>query len=442
MNILIVGSGAREHAIAKALHRSLQNPTIFCCGTTRNPGIEALTANYYVGDICAIEDIVEQGLQWKIDLAIIGPEAPLEKGLADALWHAAIPTVGPQQQLAKLETSKTFTRDLQKKYHIPGALDYRVFKSLVGVQEYLHYLGEHHYVIKADGLMGGKGVKVAGDHLHSFAEALLFCEELIAQGCAFVIEEKLIGQEFSAMCFCDGNQLVSMPLVQDHKRAYVGDLGPNTGGMGTYSHADHLLPFLTAADANQAQLINKNMLAALTAEFNLPYVGILYGSFIATQKGVQLIEYNARFGDPEAMNVLAILESDFVTICQAMVNGTLTCEQVVFSNLATVCKYAVPHGYPDSPVKNVEISIDLFENQDQLYLSAVNIEKGKLLATGSRTAAVVGVANTISAAEQLAEREINKIQGPLFHREDIGTEALIKQKVLQMKQLREPELIT
>jgi phosphoribosylamine--glycine ligase len=252
-----------------------------------------------------------------------------------------------------------------------------------------------------------------------------------------VIEEKLIGQEFSLLCFSDGNRLLTMPAVQDHKRAFKGDLGPNTGGMGSYSDADHSLPFLTEKDLEAARHINESMMNALTAKYRERYIGILYGSFMATKKGVKLIEYNARFGDPECLNVLSILESDFVEICMAMLEGTLHPSLAVFANLATVCKYAVPEGYPDTPLKNTLIDISEIEQHENLYLGAVNAVDDKLYATGSRTAAVVGIAATLAEAEASAEDMIQLIKGQLFHREDIGTSELIEKRIQQMKSLRE-----
>jgi phosphoribosylamine--glycine ligase len=436
MKILLIGSGAREHAIAKALQRSQRNPTIFCCGTTKNPGIFPVTKEYWIGDICQIDAVVKKALEWEIDIAIIGPEAPLAQGLADILWDNHIPTIGPKKKLAQIETSKAFTRDLLKKYRVPGTPEYRVFHDLEGVRDFLLHLGDDHYVIKADGLMGGKGVKVAGDHLHSIREAYQFCEELYSLGQSFVIEEKLIGQEFSLLCFCDGNSLVPMPLIQDHKRAFINDEGPNTGGMGSYSAADLCLPFLTMRDVEKAQHINQSMLNALTAEFREPYIGILYGSFIATKKGIYLIEYNARFGDPEAINALSILETDFVNICEMLVTGTLYLHDIHFAHRATVCKYAVPLGYPDDPIKNSVIDVTGVKDSKQLYFGAVDYNDQELVATGSRAVAVLGIADTISDAEKMAEAEINRIQGQLFHRADIGTEELIQRRVKQMEDLR------
>lgn len=436
MNILIVGSGAREHAIAAALHRSPRKPKIFCCGTSTNPGITQMTHQYWVGDICNTEAVANMAESWEISLAIIGPEAPLEKGLADELWRRAIPTIGPRQAMARIETSKEFARDLMQKYRIPGLPRYRAFHSMEGVKEFLHELGEAGYVVKANGLMSGKGVKVAGDHLHSFDEAMAFCEYLLNSKMNFVIEEKLIGQEFSFMGFCDGTTLVPMPVVQDHKRALVNDAGPNTGGMGSYSDADHSLPFLTRKDIDEALKINQAVIKALSAEVEGKYIGIIYGSFIATANGLSVIEFNARFGDPESLNVLSILKSDFVSLCEAMVTGNLNAEMAVFDNKATVCKYAVPEGYPDEPVRNTPIEIAAVKNKAFLYLSSVDYVDGVLYAVGSRAAAYVGVAETIPAAEDIAEKEVSAIGGRLYHREDIGTERLIQKRVDDMHRLR------
>jgi phosphoribosylamine--glycine ligase len=436
MNILIIGSGAREHAMAKAFKRSPQSPILFCCATSNNPGISELVQNDWIGDICDVNAVVQQALTWKIDLAVIGPEAPLEKGLADNLWENNIPVVGPKKFLAQLETSKKFTRDLLKKYQIAGSPEYKAFHDLTGVKDFLHHLGEGRYVIKADGLMGGKGVKVAGDHLHSIEEAYQFCEELFSAKHSFVIEEKCVGEEFSFMCFCDGERLIPMPLVQDHKRAFENDAGPNTGGMGSYSDSNHRLPFLTDKDFHEAFKINQSVITAVSKEAGEKYIGVLYGSYMATEDGVRLIEFNARFGDPESLNVLAILESDFVAICEAMVQGNLTEDHVRFAHAATVCKYVVPEGYPDQPRKNVMIDVSHVQNTQYLYLAAVDERDGKLYALGSRTAAVVGVAATIPAAEILAETEVVRIEGPLFHRKDIGTLDLINRRIHAMRILR------
>jgi len=407
---------------------------LYCIATSKNPGIQSLCTGYSIDDINDPLAIVKYSKSCRIDLAIIGPESPLAAGAADTLWDNGVPCVGPKQKMAQIETSKAFTRNLLAKYNVPGGPHYRFFNSLDGVQDYLKELSDL-YVVKYDGLMGGKGVKVAGDHLHSHAEATQYCRELADAGKSFVIEEKLIGEEFSLMSFSDGKNLAHMPAVQDHKRAFEGDTGPNTGGMGSYSDADHSLPFLKSSDIEAARAINLATINALEDEFGQGYKGILYGGFIATKDGVKLIEYNARFGDPEGLNVLAILKSDFVAICQAIINGNLNQNMAEFSRRATVCKYAVPAGYPDLPVKNQRIDISKIKNPDQLYLAAVNQRKDGLYETGSRTAAVVGIAPTLAEAEVMAQEEVGRIAGPVFHRKDIGTAQLVKRRIDHMKRL-------
>lgn len=436
MNILVVGSGAREHAIVAALRRSSQQVQIFCCGTSVNPGIKNDINGYWVGDITDCKTIMHMVYEWEIQLAIIGPEAPLENGLADTLWEASVPVIGPKKKLAKIETSKSFARQLMQKYEIPGLPVYQVFMDMNGIPEFLRQLGEGNYVIKANGLMGGKGVKVAGDHLHSFAEAINYCEQIFSMGQTLVIEEKLIGQEFSLMCFCDGQRIVPMPLVQDHKRAFVKDKGPNTGGMGSYSDADHSLPFLRKEEVEQALKINQSVLRALMQQENDRYIGILYGGFIATAKGVYVIEFNARFGDPEALNVLTLLETDFVELCQSLVTNRLSRLAVEFAHKATVCKYLVPLGYPDNPQKNTPVDISRVVDKSRLYLASVDEQNHLLLTAGSRTAAFVGVADSITEAEHIAEKEVNAVSGALFHREDIGKAELIADRIAFMRKLR------
>jgi phosphoribosylamine--glycine ligase len=451
MNILIIGTGAREQAILKALHRSPQKPSLFCYGAYLNPGIQQYTTAYELGSLDAVDSIVQIAKRLTIQLAIIGPEAPLEKGLSDAFWLADIPCIGPRKKLAQIETSKAFTRTLMDKYHIPGLPRYASFDTLdEKLIHFLEELGEGNYVIKADGLMGGKGVKIAGEHLGSFNEAIRFCEEIFLQKQSLVIEEKLEGQEFSFMCFADGKHLIPMPLVQDHKRAYEGDRGPNTGGMGSYSCADLSLPFLTEEEVAAAFAINQAVFHALQQECEAPYMGILYGSFMATKKGIYVIEFNARFGDPEAMNVLALLETDFCAVCQAMVQGELSEDLVKFANKATVCKYLVPEGYPDHPLKDFQIEmttvgtvgVDTADTVDgslpkELYLASVRQSNSMLFGTGGRVAASLGIADTLAAAEQQAEAGLKAIKAQAFHRPDIGTESLIQSRIDAMRRIRE-----
>ena len=434
MNILLVGSGAREHAIARALNNSPQEKNIFCLASNMNPGIMELCAEIKIDDINDPKLVSSYALKIGAVLAIVGPENPLAMGVADALWDIGTKVVGPKKNLAQIETSKAFARDLLTEYGIPACPEYRTFSSMDGVLPFLQTLGEN-YVVKYDGLAGGKGVKVAGDHLRSHDEAKEYCQSLVDRDGKFIIEEKLIGQEFSLMSFSDGKGLKHMPAVQDHKRAYDGDMGPNTGGMGTYSDANHSLPFLNDEDIDKAHNINIATANALKDKFGEGYKGILYGGFIATANGVKLIEYNARLGDPEAMNVLPLLDSCFIDICNGIVNGNLDSVDVQFRAKATVCKYAVPNGYPDKPIRGVPIDISGVKNPEQLFYASVDIKDGQLILGGSRTVAAVGIADNISNAEKIAEKNISAIKGPLFHRTDIGTNKLIQNKLDHMLSL-------
>ena len=435
MNVLLVGSGAREHTIARALNNSPQEKNIFCLGSNMNPGIAELCTEIKIDDINDPKLVSRYALKIGAALAIVGPENPLAVGVADALWSIGIKVVGPKKNLAQIESSKSFARDLLTEYSIPGCPEYRTFSSMDGVLSYLQALDEN-YVVKYDGLAGGKGVKVAGDHLNSHNEAKEYCQSLVDRGGKFIIEEKLIGQEFSLMSFSDGTDLKHMPAVQDHKRAYEGDTGPNTGGMGTYSDANHSLPFLKEEDIETAHNINVATANALKDKFGEGYKGVLYGGFIATASGVKLIEYNARLGDPEAMNVLPLLDSCFIDICNGIVDGNLSSVDVQFKAKATVCKYAVPKGYPDKPIRGVPIEISAVQNPEQLFYASVDVKDGQFILAGSRAVAAVGIADNISSAEEIAEKNISAIKGPLFHRTDIGTNKLIQKKLDHMLSLQ------
>jgi phosphoribosylamine--glycine ligase len=431
--VLLVGNGAREHVIGETLKRS--DARLFCYGKARNPGLLELAEDYHTGPLDDFVKIREYALKVKPDFAFIGPDDPIGSGLADALLEVGIHSVAPLKTVARLESSKGFTRELVNKYRIPGNPQYRVFLDEKGMKEFLEELGEH-FVVKADGLMGGKGVKVSGDHLANHQEALEYAKECLKAAGRVVIEEKLVGQEFSLMSFVDGKHTAEMPAVQDHKRAFEGDKGPNTGGMGSYSDVNHSLPFLKPSDLDEARTITHRVAEALFQETGVLFKGIMYGGFIATAKGVKLIEYNARFGDPESMNVLPLLNTNFVHVCEAVISGDLPNLKVEFAKKATVCKYLVPEGYPDQPRRGQKIEIGEIPSGVKMYYSSVDQTGEGLVLSSSRAVAFVGVADSIMEAEQLAESACGTVKGPVFYRKDIGTSDLIAKRIAMMENLR------
>lgn len=435
MKILLVGNGAREHAIAAALKRN-RECQLYCFATANNPGIAGLAEDIKIGDPDRVEEVVDYAKHIDPEMAWIGPEAPLEKGLADYLDVIDVSSVGPKKELARIETSKGFARDLLSEYEIPAYPKYEYFGSMKGIKEFLSEL-DMNVVLKPDGLTGGKGVKVFGDHFRTSSEALDYCREVLEIQGRIVIEEKLVGQEFSLMSFCDGEHIAHMPAVQDNKRAYENDEGPNTGGMGAYSMPDHSMPFLDQADIEAAQEINFKVMRALRAKYGQNYKGVLYGGFMAVGNGVKVIEYNARLGDPEAMNICTLLESDLVEISRGIINGDLDQKEVKFANKASVCKYAVPEGYPDDPVKGKAIDVSgVDQSKVTLYYASVDQTEEGLMLGGSRAVGVVALDDDLYQAEKIVEEQILKIKGPVFHREDIGRKDLIEKRIKMQAELR------
>src|SRR2546429_5709449 len=422
MKVLVVGGGGREHAIVEALRRSQAD--IYAAMSNHNPGIRRRSKDVLLGDVTDVERIVSWAKGHGIEVAVRGPEAPLEKGIPDALEAAAIPTVGPSREAAQLETNKEFTRTLMREHQIPGFPQFWAFDNLAGFEEFVND-SDFEFVIKPLGLTGGKGVRVWGDHFSSKAEALAYGREILEKkigGTArFLVEEKLVGEEFSLQAFCDGRALVPMPLAQDHKRAYEGDKGPNTGGMGSYSDADHRLPFLTTADVDRALAMMTKTVEAMAAR-GTPFKGILYGGFMATKDGPKLLEYNVRFADPESMNVLPILETDLRDISGRLTTGNLP-TSVTFARKATVCKYVVPMGYGSHPKAGEQLKVDeesIRRTGAKLYYASVEEKGGHLYTTTSRSPPIGGLPSNPAAAESIPDERLAFASGRFYARRDIG----------------------
>jgi len=260
-----------------------------------------------------------------------------------------------------------------------------------------------------------------------------YCKEVLQTHPSVIVEEKLEGEEFSLQCLTDGKTVVATPPAQDHKRAFADDKGPNTGGMGSYSCENHLLPFLAKNDVEEGLKITQKAAEAIYKETGEFYKGVMYGGFIVTKKGIRLLEYNARFGDPETMNVLPLMETDFVEICNAIINQSLHKLKIKFQSKATVCKYIVPKGYPDNPAKNEKIEIWAIPKDARLYYASVEQKEEGLYTTSSRAVACLGIADNLDAAEKIAEEATKSVKGKLFHRDDIGTKKLIEKRVSHMK---------
>ncbi len=435
MKILVVGTGAREHAICKAVEG---NAELYSIMSNKNPGI-ARISKYQIGSENDIEAVKKFAVESKIDIAVIGPEAPLEKGIVDALQAEGIGCVGPTMEAAKIETDKVFMRNLFENYKIPGSLTYRCFDSYKDISDFIDEFGED-IVVKPVGLTGGKGVKIVGEQLKDLEEAKSYAKEVVDTKmggyASVVLEERAIGEEFTVQAFVDGKNIAPMPAAQDHPYAFEGDEGPITGGMGSYSDKGGLLPFLDKKSYDESVKIMKETVNAINKEVG-PYKGFLYGQFMLCRDGPKLIEYNARFGDPEAMNVLSLLQSNFVDICEGIVDGNL--KGAKFEDKATVCKYIVPDGYPGNAVPNQVIDVDeakINEAGAQVYYAAVNEKDGKIYSSSSRALGLVAIGESIEEAEKLCEDATKYVKGDVYHRRDVGTTDLVQKRVKHMEEIR------
>ena len=434
MKILVVGTGAREHAICNAV----KNAELYSVMSNKNPGISRLS-KYQISSEKDLNGVKKFALDNKIDIAIIGPEAPLEMGIVDELQEVGIGCVGPTKESSRIETDKAFMRDLFDKHDIGGSIVYKVFDNVQDTSDFIDEFDQD-VVVKPVGLTGGKGVKIVGEHLEDGEAAKNYVKEIIDNKISghaqVVIEERLIGEEFTVQAFVDGDKVVPMPAAQDHPHAYEGDQGPITGGMGSYSDKNGLLPFLDKKNYNESVKIMQDTVKAVKNEVGA-YKGILYGQFMLCKDGPKLVEYNARFGDPEAMNVLPLLKSDFVEICENIIDGTL--KKVNFEGKASVCKYIVPTGYPNSGKEGqvIEVNESKINSENALvYYAAVNQRGNKIYTSKSRSLGVVGIGDSIGEAEEICENATQYVTGDVRHRRDVGTAELIQKRLKHMEDVR------
>ena len=414
MKVLVVGGGGREHAIVHALSKSSKVTEIYAA--PGNAGISKLAMCVNIKDT-EVEKLVEFAKSEKIDLVVVGPEASLAVGIIDALNAAGIKAFGPTKAAARIESSKNFAKDLMLKYNIPTAR-YEVFEDYESAISFVK-ISPFPTVLKYDGLAAGKGVVIAENFEE--AEAALkdmLLDDKFGKG-KVVIEEYLEGPEFSFMCFVDGDKVYPLQLAQDHKRAYDGDKGPNTGGMGAYSP----LPFITEKDYEYA--LNEIMIPTAKAMVNedAPFKGVLYGGLMKTKKGIKVIEFNARFGDPETEVVLPRLTSDIYDAFMAIVDGK---EPVLtWDNNYTIGIVMASKGYPGDYKKGFVI-----ENatSDNIYHMGTKFdENGNYVTNGGRVLFVVASASTLEEANKKANALVDEIKcDNLYHRTDIGAKAYKK----------------
>ncbi len=444
-NLLIIGSGAREHAMLMKVEQSNSefnhNYNLYGIGPTANPGLIKLCAQnggtYTVGSIVDAALILSVCKKYAITLAVIGPEAPLEVGVVDVLLKNNIAVVGPPKQLAQIETSKSFTRDFLATFLAEASPEYYVVTSLEEAIVAIKTLKEA-YVIKTDGLAGGKGVLIAQEHLFTDEMAISHCQELFKHGKKFVIEEKLVGQEFSLMTLTDGKSFLHLPALQDHKRAYENDTGPNTGGMGSYTDKGGCLPFLSQEELEKAKIYNEIVIKELSEWGGVPYKGVLYGGYMVCATGVKVIEFNARFGDPEAINLMYLLESDIIDLFERIATGNLRGYKLRLKEQATVCTYVVPQNYPNVTNEKEVIEIGQIPADVMLCFGSLESQGNSYYALGSRTLALVTGGATIKEAREKIVKSICSIKGKIRYRRDIASEQLIQKRIEHLNYLRRP----
>ena len=435
MRILIIGQGGREHSIVKALARSAHKPKLLAFMSSINPGIMPLCQEYTLGKLKDIQAITAYALDKKCDLVVIGPEEPLIYGLADELTMRGIPCVGPQKKLAELEGSKLVLRAIVEKYIPEANPGFRECVSPDQVTDAIKELGI--VTVKPLGLTSGKGVKVMGSQLPTVDDAIVYANQILEQDGQVLLEELMEGEEFSQMVFSDGVRVKAMPLVQDAKFAYEGDTGPMTGGMGSYTMPDQMLPFMSLEARKIAIAYVERLLACVQEEYSLRYHGILYGQFMLTRSGPKFVEVNVRLGDPEAINVMTLLKTDPLEVFQGMACGLP--ERIEFLPQASVCKYLVPQGYPEHPRKDIKVKFDdniLKRAGVEIIYAGAEAQGEYCRPTGSRFAAVLAVRDQLSAAESAVEEAIRRLGlDSLYHRKDIATASTIEKKIRHMKSI-------
>ncbi|TRM81386.1 phosphoribosylamine--glycine ligase [Sulfolobus sp. A20-N-F6] len=454
MKVLLIGDGAREHSLAYSLGKSPKGYKVFALSTYINPGINEVVKNtngeYFIGDTSSVDRVKEVIKRVSPDIGVIGPEDPLFHGIANVFKEEGIPVFGPLKETAKIEESKAWARQLMWKYSIPGRLKYRTFYTIEEAAEFiLNYGGS--IAIKPAGQVGGRGVKVVAD-----LEAYLSQDKRDALSRSvsgignlykkegepkIIIEEKVDGPEYTLHVISDGYSTLPLPLAQDYKNAYQDGIGPETGGMGSISGPDHLLPFITEDEYVSTYEIIKKTINAIYEETKKNYVGIIAGQMMLTELwGPTVIEFYSRFGDPEASAIIPRVDSDFGEIIELTATGHLSKAKIKVKEESSVVRAVAPLGYPISKqmASNHKIMLDLNKIKEVgciVFFGSVALEGMQLITKGSRALELVCIGDFNTASEKL-DKCINYIHSDtkLIYRHDIGkniTEHIEKAEIVR-----------
>jgi len=421
MKVLVIGSGGREHALVWKINQSPQVSKIYC--TPGNAGISQMAQCIDIG-ADKITELADFAQEIKIDLTVVGPELSLSMGIVDEFTKRGLKIFGPTKTATEIESSKVFSKYMMKKYHIPTA-DYRTFTDH---KEALAYIEKKEFplVLKADGLAAGKGVFI----IHNLKEAETALDSVMHQkifgdaGLKVIVEDYLEGEEVSVLAFSDGINVVPMVASQDHKKIYDNDLGPNTGGMGAYSP----VPFYTNYMKDEVlESVLKPIISGLKKE-GCEYKGVIYAGLIFTRNGLKVLEFNARFGDPETQVILPRLETDIVDIFLAVIEGRLLQLDITWKDESAVCLIAASGGYPSAYQKGKVISgLEKLENENGVFAfhAGTKYREGEIFTSGGRVLGITALAESINAARKKAYKGLEKISfEKIYYRKDIAQKAI------------------
>lgn len=462
MKVLLVGEGSREHTIADAICRSAHEPKLFAAMARRNPGIYRLCkqsgGGFAIGNSKDPLFVADTAEKHSVDFTFVGPEEPLFHGVSDELEKRGIPCVGASKAAAEVEMSKAYMRRLMWKYRIPGRLRFKAFKKVEEAVDYIKEYAES-LALKPARQAGGKGVKVIADlqaylskeKAHVKTEHTKKIDEVFMKGYTdiedrILLEERVEGPEYTLQAFTDGSVIKPLPLVQDHKNAHEMDIGPETGGMGSISGKDGVLPFITRDEYQRSVDIVQKVVRAIKKDTGINYRGIISGQMMLTAGwGPTIIEFYSRLGDPEAVNVLPIMETDIVDVSEAIISEKLHKINLQFKNVSTVVKCVAPIGYPTNRklASNHVAIIDedtIKKRGCRAFYGSLDLRPdGKMYTAGSRFVEILATGETIPEASEKAESCIPhvRLEGQkAFHRSDIGSQTLLKRRVDQADLVR------